>query len=528
MPWRGAEEPGEFPTLGWEIIDWIEEFCVIPDGDRRGQPVQLTESQQAWFLHLYRLTETGDWFHPRGGQRVRPQKAGKSPEAAMYVCVEAEGPALFDGWDADGEPVGRPWATPHIQLAATSEDQVGNTWSALGPMIDLGPLADIIPDTGLTRIKLRGGGLIEPVTSKALSKLGARITAAVFDETGTWTASNGGHALARTMRRGLAGMNGRAIETTNAWNPNEDSVAQRTFEHQVGVYCDFPQTPKGSIHNKRERRRCLRAAYGDAVHSRTNPTGWVDLDRIETEIDALVKEGSTDDAERFFLNRITVSNETAVNIKHWDRQGDPKWKVAPKRRIVIGVDGARFHDSLAIVATDVNHNFQWPIGIWERPPDADDDYEHPFDEIDATFAHAMDTWDVWRVYIDPQYISELVADWQGTYGEKRVIKWLTHRTRPAAFMVRSYVEAITSKTLIHDDDPVMRRHIAQTRRKVTKIRDDNGRPLYIVQKDGPNSPRSIDAFMAGALSWEARTDCIAAGEQTPKNRSGAFSTGGRR
>ena len=228
------------------------------------------------------------------------------------------------------------------------------------------------------------------------------------------------------------------------------------------------------------------------------------------------------------MNRITVSNETAVNIKHWDRQGDPKWKVAPKRRIVIGVDGARFHDSLAIVATDVNHNFQWPIGIWERPPDADDDYEHPFDEIDATFAHAMDTWDVWRVYIDPQYISELVADWQGTYGEKRVIKWLTHRTRPAAFMVRSYVEAITSKTLIHDDDPVMRRHIAQTRRKVTKIRDDNGRPLYIVQKDGPNSPRSIDAFMAGALSWEARTDCIAAGEQTPKNRSGAFSTGGRR
>ena len=45
MPWRGPEVPGEFPTLGYQVADWIEDMCAIPDGwmpDRRqglGQPV---------------------------------------------------------------------------------------------------------------------------------------------------------------------------------------------------------------------------------------------------------------------------------------------------------------------------------------------------------------------------------------------------------------------------------------------------------------------------------------------------------
>ena len=97
-------------------------------------------------------------------------------------------------------------------------------------MIELGNLAADIPDTGLTRINLPGGGLIEPVTASARSRLGQRITFAVQDETHSWLKSNGGRALADNQRRNLAGMKGRSIETTNAWDPAEQSVAQETWE----------------------------------------------------------------------------------------------------------------------------------------------------------------------------------------------------------------------------------------------------------------------------------------------------------
>jgi hypothetical protein len=37
-------------------------------------------------------------------------------------------------------------------------------------------------------------------------------------------------------------------------------------------------------------------------------------------------------------------------------------------------------------------------------------------------------------------------------------------------------------------------------------RDDSGRPLWTLAKDGRHSPRKIDAAMAAVLSWEARHD----------------------
>src|SRR5437868_3237396 len=245
MPWRGPEHPGEFPTLGWLVGEWIESHCVIPDGDDIGKPYLLTDEMWTFLAWHYRLraeaTEDG-WrsaWHYRRSQLVRPQKWGKGPLTCAMVCAEAAGPVRFAGWDADGEPVGRAWETPWIQVAATSEDQTDNVYRALVPMIDEGPLADFIPDTGETRINVPGGGRIEPVTSSGRARLGQRITFAVQDETHSWLEANGGWKLAETQRRNLSGTGGRAVETTNAWDPSEQSVAQRTAEASVkDVYRD--------------------------------------------------------------------------------------------------------------------------------------------------------------------------------------------------------------------------------------------------------------------------------------------------
>src|SRR5262245_52419046 len=236
MPWRGPEYTGEFPTLGYVVGQWIQDYCVVPDRDQRGTTFILTDEQLTFLLHFYRLTAEGKWHYPRGAQLIRPQKWGKGPIAAAWVCAEAAGPVRFGGWDATGEPVGRPWDTPHIQITACSEDQTDNTWRALQPMIELGELGrSFIPDTGLTRINLPGGGLIEPVTASARSRLGQRITAAVQDQSESWVRSNNGWWLADNQRRNLAGMGGRFLETGNAPDPVEQSVASRT-PAEPGVY----------------------------------------------------------------------------------------------------------------------------------------------------------------------------------------------------------------------------------------------------------------------------------------------------
>jgi len=517
-----------FPTLGYRVADMIEAACVIPDRDQAGQPFLLTDEQLRCLLYHYRIrpdVERGDrsWRMPfvyhRGTQLTRPQKWGKGPFAASIIIAEAVGPVVFDGWDANGQPVGRPWATPLIQVAALSEDQTGNVWSALQPMIELGDIAADIPDTGLTRINLPGGGKIEPVTSAARSRLGQRLTFLVQDQTESWTETNGGRALADNQRRNIAGMGGRWLSTPNAWDPSEDSVAQYTAEHEHdGVYHDDVTPPDSlSIRNKRDRRKALQISYGDSASSKG---GWVDLDRIDAEIEALLPRDPAQ-AERWFLNRKNASEGTAFSLDRWDDL-DGTLDCAGNL-IVVGIDGARFRDALAMIATDVVSGYQWPLGIWERPKDAGPEYEHPFDEVDGALSEAFEQFEVWRVYVDPQHVDHLLSTWQGRWGDDRVLPWYTNRPKQIAWAVRRYEDAIGAGDLTHDPDETFRRHIGNAVRLKLNVRDDEQRPMHSLQKDRPNSPRKMDAAMAAVLSWEARTDAVAAGAtKTPNYRTVVF------
>ena len=525
-PWRGPQTPGELPTLGWQVIDYIQEAAVIPDGEYAGDPFLLSEEQLDFVLGMYELKPDAEvdyrkpsraFVHDRGSQLVAPQTWGKGPLSAAIIIAEASGPVLFDGWDADGEPVGRPWATPWIQVTAVSEDQTANIWRALIPMIRLGSLKADIPDTGETRINFAGGGRVEPVTASSRSRLGQRITFSAQDEAHDWTKRNGGRKLADTQRRNLAGMGGRFMETGNAWDPAEDSVAQFTFEKETNVFKMMLQPGPGSIRNHRERMRVLKHLYGG------NP--WVDAERISSEIDNLLERGELAQAERFFMNRIVPGEDRAFDLKRWNELARPGTVIQDHdssnlgERIVIGIDGARYVDALAMIATDIATGFQWPLGIWERPPHSPEDYEHPMDEVDGALVDAMERYRVWRIYVDPgsQYanIMPLMERWQGKWGEKKVIEWQMNRPKPTCYMIRGYVSAIMTGDLTHDGSEVFTRHIANARRKMMTTYDEDGHAMFVIQKEAPNSPAKIDAAAAGALSWQARGDAIAAGTATP-------------
>lgn len=528
MPWNGGEYPGAFPTLGYHVAALIQAKCAIPDGDHAGEPYLLTDEQLRFLLWYYRINPDtkrnakGEWSLPftyfRGGQLIRPQKWGKGPFTAAMICAEADAdsPVLFDGWDAAGNPVGRPWATPWIQVTAVSEDQTDNIWRALLPMIELGSIRADIPDIGLTRINLPGGGIIEPVTASARSRLGQRITFAAQDEGHSWLERNGGHRLADNQRRNLSGMGGRWLESGNAWDPRENSVAQKTFESgEPGVYRDDVDPGPGSVRNKADRRRMLKHVYGDSW--------WVDVDRIDGEIVSLLARGEASQAERFFLNRKQAGEDSAFPPGLIKKHVAAKHVVPKGALITIGVDGARFVDALGVIATEVKTGFQWPIGIWQRPEHAADDYEHPQDEIDGAMTDAFEQFEVWRVYVDPQWIDNLLEKWQGRWGQKCVLPWYTNRPKQTAFAVRGFTDAIAGGDWKFSGDELLAKHFDQARKYKLNVFDDEHRQMHSLAKDRPDSPRKIDGAMAAVLSWEARSDAIAAGaEKKPVYRTAGF------
>lgn len=504
--WRAPEYEGEFPTLGWQVGDWIESYCVIPDREHGGEPYMLTDEMWAFLAHHYRLKpdarddQLATAFHYRRSILVRPQKWGKGPLTAAIICAEAAGPTVFAGWDADGEPVGKPRPTPRIQIAATTDDQTDNVYGHLVPMIQRGPLSDLIPDAGLTRVLLPGGGLIEPVTSKATSRLGAPISFAIMDETGIWTHANKGHDLAKTLRRGLAGMGGRSIETTNAWDPSELSVAQTGYESKVAdVYRDYSVPPGNlSYKNKAERRKIHKAAYGGSW--------WVDLDGIEAEA-AEIMETDPANAERFFGNRIVAGSDAWTDGEKWDARAKPLSQPKPRTQLVLGFDGSDIDDWTAIRAqTQDGYQFTPTTDagptIWNP---ADFDGQVPRTEVDDAVEWLFKTFDVIRMYCDPPYWTTEIDRWAAKYGEKRVIPWYTSRPRQMTAasdrLLTDIVKADADFT--HDGCE----HTAQHVRNARKIQRQ-GASVYKLAK--PSDGRKIDLAVVSILTNEAAGDATAA------------------
>jgi hypothetical protein len=83
------------------------------------------------------------------------------------------------------------------------------------------------------------------------------------------------------------------------------------------------------------------------------------------------------------------------------------------------------------------------------------------------------------------------------------------RPKQTAQAVGKFTDAISTGEVSNDGDEMFTQHIKNAVRRKITAKDDEGRPLWTVGKDRPNSPRKIDAAAAAVISWEARGDAIA-------------------
>lgn len=533
----GAEDT--WPTLGWEIIDFIEAYCPHGPGDVQGDPFVLDDEEVQLLLDLYRLYPRE---HPRAGRRLvarglysRAKGRRKSELAGAIVVAEARGPVRFDGWDSDGRPVGRPIRAPFIRCLATEESQSGNTYGNVVAMLDHASVhhPDVFGDIdlgqrvqGSTRVFLRAdGGEIRPSTASSAAKDGGKESFAVEDEPHLYVTPEL-RAMDDTVRRNL--MKRRMAEpwllrTSTAHRPGQMSVCEEHHDHAKAVIEGRAQAA-GSYLNHREGPKpedpdddvqvlaMMVEAYGEFAKE-------MDLERILFD-EIRNPQAEQGDWERYFGNLLSTTSQQAFDPVRWAALSAPR--IVPARPLAtLGFDGARFHDSTALIGTLVEEGYQWVVGKWERPFDAVE-WEVPEDEVDATVDQAFLDLDVWRMYGDPPYWETSFKAWQGRHGDKKVIAWWTNRLRPMAFAVRAYINAMRAGELSHDGDPRFAAHVANARRHDTNVRDEKGHRMFVIRKEHPDSHNKIDIAMAGCLSWEARNDAIAAGALKKRSNKAVF------
>jgi hypothetical protein len=306
-------------------LDWCSTF--LPSPRDASSPLLFTDEQALQLVEWFRLDPlTGKRVYRRGYSR-RSKGWGKSPVEAGKCIGEFAGPVLFAGWDANGEPVGRPWGTQGdprawVQIGAVSEDQTDNTWSVVYYLLteNDGKAADALRiDAGLTRCFLRDqpGAKMEPVTAAAGSREGQPITYGVIDESHLMTPSNGGRKLAATLRRNAAKMGGHTYETTNSFVVGAETVAESSFNAvrrgAPGIFADEVEAPReiGGVRvdldaSDEVLAAALRVAYGRSY--------WVDIGRLVADIRD--PSNTWDDSARFFMN--------------WNMAGGDGWTVIPR------------------------------------------------------------------------------------------------------------------------------------------------------------------------------------------------------
>jgi hypothetical protein len=505
------------------VLDWGHAHLCQPDGEMAGVPWTWTRTQVRWVAWWYAVDAEGRFLFDRG-QMVLPKGSGKSPTAGALGSCELGAEVVFDGWDADGSPVGRPNPSPWVQLAAVSEDQTTNTMSLVLSMLREGDAVDVIPglDLGLTRIYTRNGRL-EPVTASAPSREGQRLTAAVLDETHLWLPSNGGGRLAATIRRNLAKMRGRSIETTNTWRAGEDSVAERTSQaadmaaegrtRRSRILRLHPRATVPDLADEPVLRRELERLYSDMP--------WIDLDRIVAEVyDPNTEPG---DARRFYLNEVTSADDALVTAAQWDQcraEGD----LEPGDVVTLGFDGGRTDDATALVACRVSDRLFRPLGIWQAPAQAKA-WEIDRELVDEAVETAFDRFTVVGFYADVALWESYIDRWAQAH--RGVLRVKASPQSAVGWDMRSRLQIATRGTerlaaAIRDGQvrwaadvqhsTTLRQHVLNVRRRPNRYGVSFG-------KESRESPLKVDGFAAMQLADMARHDLLESGWAPTKART---------
>jgi hypothetical protein len=546
VPWKPAGDEA-FPSLGWRIADQMAEHLAAPDRAEY-EPFNVTREQLEFLVRLYEVD-------PLSGHRVkhravlqRPRGWGKSPFLAAIGIAEGLFDVCFDGWDTDGQPVGKPWAelrTPLVLITATSEEQVKNTWTPLLEMLREGSAVDDFDLEPLDTFVNMRSGKIEPRASSARAVKGARAVAAIMDQTEEWVQGNGGKRFAQNLRNNATKIGGVTIESPNAFTPGERSVAEDSAKFwdniksgklkQVdeqdmrSLLYDHREAPADTDPGDMESLVAgLRVAYGDSsdhadgcvIHVPVCAPGWSPIGRIAMDFWDTSNDPQT--MRQDFLNQITHASNSFISQPEWRAIQDLEKVVTKAEPITLGFDGSEgrkpgmgIADSTVLIGYSVNQKHLFQIGVWEQPDGpAGEGWRPPAIEVEAAVRDTFKNFNVVGFYADPSAgWAGQVKTWEAEYhrrlkvklSENEPIRWRQKDISRTVDAFANMHSAIVSGDLTHDGSTALTSHFLNARRDARR----NG---YVLSKPENDQDYSkIDAVWGAAFAHACGIDALGKG-----------------
>lgn len=552
MPWTPLDELDRFPTLGWHVAEQMAEYLGRPDAgdDEQDEPFIVSREQQDYLNDLYRLD-------PLTGRRIvhrsvlmRSRGWGKSPFVGAIMIAEGMFEVVFDGWDAEGQPVAKPWSrlrTPYVAIAAVTEEQTKNTWQPILEMLRNGSAPDEFNCDPMDSFVALERGRIVPITASPLSIKGFKAVAASLDQTETWLKSNSGVKLAQTLRNNATKLGGITIETPNAYTLGEHSVAEESFaffeaiqsgKHEAlegveSIHFDHRSAPASTdIGDHDSLIEGLRVVYGDSskdprgcvLHDPPCEPGWVDLERIA--LDFLDTSNDVAQMRADFLNQVDSARDAFVS--------DPELRavlthkeISKSEPITLGFDGSEgrkrgIADSTVLVGYSITQKHIFKVGLWEQPEGPrGDGWKPPKDEINAKVDETVKGHHTVGFYADPSagWAGD-VKSWEAKHHGKlkakvtqqEPIRWKQRDVTRTCETFDQLYSMIRNGEVTIENDPDLIKHFLNARR-------DPRRAGYVLKKADDNQDfGKIDLTWGAMFAVAAGLDAVGKGITSGKRR----------
>lgn len=512
----------------------MEDRLVYGPGPLKGEPYVVREDIRYILYRAYEhypegyVIRDGSIETEKSGRRrfryvnvSLPKGMTKTEVMALLSIVELhpDAPVRFNGYDPDapgGLAPGRPVVSPFIPLLAPTLDQLSDL--AYGAAMEI---AKNIPDAELfdptrDRILIKGESesKILPVAASEGRLDGLKPTFMGIDESHRLFTDRHRNAY-RTLINNLPKRNADdpwAFTATTAGDPSDPSIAKDQYELGIKMDAGKVEEPDTFFYHRgtsdenakfdtmEHRLIALREASGSKENAELR-----DIYSVAQMWDQPGQDVAY--LERVWANRWVQASANAFDVRKFKALGDPSLRIPKGAFVTLGFDGAQTQDSTALIMTDIETGIQNPVGIWERPRDAET-WHVPTSEVYDAVRYAFRDYDVYALYGDPPYWQEAMATW-GEEFEGKVVEWWTKRTDQMYYALRSYVEAIDSGDLGHNADKTFVQHIGNAGKNELSQVDDEGRNKYRLAKIDKN--RKFDGAMAAVLSWQARLDALKKG-----------------
>ncbi len=481
-------------TIGDEVADWIEVFCVHGPGDILGQPVKLTDDERKFLKRAYEVDKDGQRV-VRRAVRGLPKGSRKTEFAAWVALAEMAGPVRFSHWEQTERgrrPRGKRQHDPYIVAAASTYEQADLLFAAARACITEGVLKDFF-DCFDREIQFKDGpGVLVRVPAVAGANDGLRPTFCVFDETHEWTGSK--QRVHLVLENGLSKRSGAwSLSITTAGNPKVESVALSQYEYgkkvTSGEFDDssllFDWREAKTNLDELADEKMLAGAVAEA-----NPEPW---------------KRRNDIAMRF--REIPLHEFARYHLNMWAEPDDERWlppgmwetlqtgqQIADGTPIVLGFDGSYSGDSTALVAATVGERpHLFVLGLWEHPG-GNVPWTVDHDDVERTVMDAFRRFKVLEMSADPPYWSQQLQRWAELYGDDVVLAFNTAVRKRMADACSSFYQAVVSDGLTHDGHPGLARHVDNA------VLKETAQGAYIVKEDKA-SPRKIDAAIAAVIAY---------------------------